>query len=58
MAAARRLAGPGLLAVAAVLIVLIWRLGFFESLRSGESFSFETFKGVVVAMAAILTPLS
>ena len=50
---------PGLvlLATASALLVLVWRAGFFASLRNGDTVSYETFKGVIVGIAALLTPL-
>jgi hypothetical protein len=49
---------PGylMLLAGAALTVLVWRLGFFDSFDTGETFSLETVKGLVVGIAAILTP--
>lgn len=49
--------GLVLLLLAAGLLGLIWRAGFFRSLGEGEQISFAAVKGLIVGVAAILVPL-
>lgn len=50
---------PGYLMVlvSAALLIAIWRTGFFDSLAGSGGFNYDTVKGVVVAIAALLTPI-
>jgi KAP-like P-loop domain-containing protein/TIR domain-containing protein len=49
---------PGylMLLAGAALTVLVWRLGFFGSFDTGKTLSLDTVKGLVVGVAAIVTP--
>lgn len=49
--------GLVMIIVGPALFVLIWRAGFLESLGEGRPFSLATIKGLVVGLAAVLTPL-
>jgi KAP family P-loop domain/TIR domain len=51
---------PGIVAllVGAIVLVVVWRAGFFHDLRGGgDTVSSATVKGIVAGVAALLTPL-